>query len=346
MANVKAGKLLNAFNSIIGKVGDLFKNVCKDLEDAGVTCSNYKEKQNGDKLFEFTIVTGQDEDGEPIYEKLYAECSPNNDENGTYKVEISYQNKVITSMDDADIDKDPKGFEKFMLDTVKKQFGVEAVKNMKVFKSNQIHVKLKKVVADKETTVYLKSVMCGLDIVPAEATSLINDVCNDDEFIDCMPDNQDCYYCIENCPDELDVNECEPFEGDIQYASIFDSILSLISKAEGYMRFLSWNSKCTEPGSLMDSVDWNLRDLRSFTLQVRSMCNKDLGSLPIVVPGQTISSGSIDDLIITLRDLYSLIDLYYPTFHHDDQSILDSMMLTIKRMVHDLDKYQTKYSNK
>lgn len=195
--------------------------------------------------------------------------------------------------------------------------------------SKKVSVNLSKVVADDNSySITMGKVLCSEDLVPAEALTIINDVCADDEFCESVPEEGQCYEICEE-DDEYIVNPIDEIENVDEWVCL-DNIIDAAVLASVSSKALFLNNK--DYHRSFNYFNYSLDDM---VYQLRAL-KVELAGRVDIAECHADSYISIDTLKENIQCFIDTMELFYSNFNHDIQYALDGHIRNCKQMLFDI----------
>lgn len=296
METVESGKFLDA----IKKFADVFDKFMQHLEDGTREVYKILLESGVEILME---MTGRGDDGKFVDLKFKTKDGGNRFEEDSVPVEPDHVsiNKVIDKY-------------------VQKMFSDDVVQSVEPVNSS-MYIKLKKVESSRDVSVDLLSVRS--DYTVAESLEAIQNIVNDDDFVDSMEADVPLSYQVVNFEDGFDVTPCE--SEDIDIKNSLDCILCSLWCS--YLQFI--HTKYTCKNDLMmkcDQYEWMCKNQIDYFSELYIRFCGELPH-PINFIGETcIYDSDLDQLVNCMRSISDCYECYYCNFNHEDQASIDGFL--------------------
>lgn len=339
MEVVEESKLYNMVQMILKKVDEIFRNTCKELGEQGFAVSDYKKTGTKDKQgykfkFTFQIMTRS---GHVETHQCIVEVVSVHNRKDLFDVKIITDNNNQIDRKNVKAN-DPNALGKILKEAVQKYYKGDLmnIDGQEVEESENIKIKLKKITTSKDIELQLTSVQCQTKLTAGEVLSIIDDICNDDDFVSTVPENDDASYLIDNFSneDEFEVNTCDNFEANMY--EIINEMLDVIVRAENVAKFLNWNSDSTDDQTRYMLITEMLEDFtRCLVDMYRFRRKKTLASgcddsFKLHIISEQLDCCSETDMCTELQNVYDILNLLYVDFDHSEQSRIDDMINRVK----------------
>lgn len=193
--------------------------------------------------------------------------------------------------------------------------------------SKKLLVKLKKSISASETLVDLVAVTANYNA--CEAMNDLNQVVCNDAFVATIPNEATCFEIV---PDETgyEVNPCEEFKCEDPFSFILKAGFSAMLK----LQMLHWNIKGINfrevhnmIGDFVYKISYQLDSISEIAMQTRDLSPNVIELLQGETYNNTIPSSEVAAVECArqiIMDFVDTMNLYYPNFDHDVQSVLDN----------------------
>lgn len=196
--------------------------------------------------------------------------------------------------------------------------------------SKILKVGLKRVVGSKTEDIVLTKVLANYDAVQAMDT--IKALVSDDAFVATLPESEQCFDVVDD-GSEIDVDECDTFNR----SDCYSNIMCVLACAYADMRALHWNVRGNnfyELHSLFDQYQYSIsNDIDKFAEIFVRECGyaPNIGTCMCNVSFVDTSNGidcrpAAEMCKCILENYISTLELYYPNFDHEVQSVVDNMI--------------------
>ena len=322
--------------SLLGKLSKSFQKSVMNLVDKGLKVDDVKESSDGGIIFRAVsgkgtmikvkgIPSSGDKNLFDIYikskdgkKKKYLGIKPEDiDKKITEFFDKEYGEALEYGYKDAKEDKEEHG-ETRDIDTSEFEDANS---------SKKLLVKLKKSVNASETMVDLVAVNANYNA--SEAMNDLNQVVCSDEFVATIPNEATCFEIV---PDETgyEVNRCEEFQCGDPFACILKTGFSAMLK----LQMLHWNIKGINfrevhnmIGDFVYKISYQLDNISEIAMQTRDLSPNVLELLQGETYNNVIpesETAAVECARIIIMNFVETMNLYYPNFDHDIQSVLDN----------------------
>lgn len=203
-----------------------------------------------------------------------------------------------------------------------------AAVDVQIKASQSLKATLKKVTSSASTDIELVSISASCD--PVFAKDMIEDIVDDEEFIESLPESEEISFDIMLDDDAYDIEECEPFEScNNMFEDILQKLYQLKLTSE-YISVACVGPNCTAISNQCEMIKWECDSEINWFNRLSLRASNTVPN-PITLIHQIPESTEIPNIVTLnslIEELASTLDLYWCNFDKYEQDAITKYITT------------------